>query len=289
MFKRGQVEHFLTIVNLKLIPSLFTPRPTVRPCIASQGIAPSISHRLYSVVRRFTCPCTLVRSSNWSPLGPAALVFLALPIASSTSSHVIGYLRPLFLARGTGFHLILNGGILVELSLSRNSLSFHSWGSGTGCLCASQIFCWLALLFHVYSTCFVVSCIRLILLPVLSACVVGLVFLTGRVDFLSLPGYFFAPSFFWTFLLISSDVCRGLSPFSLGWKYEWSVTSLATVFIWLRNLSIIIWLWNALFLGCLFLLFVYFAIAADTWASILQSLILALASAFISFLIVQVR
>ena len=112
------------------------------------------------VVRRFTCPCTLVKSSNWSLLGPAALVFLALPIASSTSSHVIGYLRPLLLARGTGFHLILNGGILVELSLPRNSLSIHSWRSGSGCLCASQIFCWLALPFHVYSTCFGVSCIQ---------------------------------------------------------------------------------------------------------------------------------
>ena len=100
---------------------------TVRPCIASLGMAPLISHRLYSVVRKFTCPCTLVRSSNWSPLGPAALFFLALAIASSTSSHVIGYLRPLLLARGTGFHLILNGGILGELSLPRNCLSFCVW------------------------------------------------------------------------------------------------------------------------------------------------------------------
>ena len=29
MFKRGQVEHILTMANLKLKPSLFTPRPSV--------------------------------------------------------------------------------------------------------------------------------------------------------------------------------------------------------------------------------------------------------------------
>ena len=30
MFKRGQVEHILTMVNLKLKPSLFTPHPNVQ-------------------------------------------------------------------------------------------------------------------------------------------------------------------------------------------------------------------------------------------------------------------
>ena len=35
MLKRGQVEHILTMVNMKLKPSLFTPHPNVQNFIIS--------------------------------------------------------------------------------------------------------------------------------------------------------------------------------------------------------------------------------------------------------------
>ena len=37
LFKRGQVEHVLTMAILKLKPSLFSPRPIVRECLLQKA------------------------------------------------------------------------------------------------------------------------------------------------------------------------------------------------------------------------------------------------------------